>query len=165
MNYEEFFNKVKNLLLAKVDDKSIPYAKHVYGRFSNSFYCPCLQFLTLDALESSEWTNGIRDNSVYVRFSIDMQTKKLEVHTCGHVWISDADKKAYVRDSYLAMHSVCEIAKRNGVKCIRKQSFKTEEECAEKIAKVYNAIMEQVVDYCDGVYPYEKGVKMLKSAK
>ena len=94
-----------------------------------------------------------------------MDTKKIEVRTCGGVYISDADKAAYTRDSYLAMHSVLEIAKRNGVKCIRKQSFKTEEECAEKIAKVYNAIMEQVVDYCDGEYPYKKGVKMLKSAK
>lgn len=164
MNYEEFFNKVISLLLAKIDDKSIPHAKHVYGRFS-TFCCKEIQFVKLDALEQSDWSNGIANNSVFVTFHIDMDAKKLEVHTCGHVWISDADKEAYVRDSYLAMHSVCEIAKRNGVKCIRKQSFKTEEECAEKIAKIYNAIMEQVVDYCDGEYPYKKGVKMLKSAK
>ena len=93
-----------------------------------------------------------------------MDTKKIEVRTCGGVYISDADKAAYTRDSYLAMHSVLEIAKRNGVK-VRKQSFKTEEECVAKIVKIYNAVMEQVVDYCDGIYPYKKGVKMLKSEK
>lgn len=164
MNYEAFFEKVLSLLLAKVENKTIPYAKHVYGKYSNGF-CPCLQFLRVDALEPTDWSNGIKENSVYMTFRVDMDTKKIEVRTCGGVYISDADKKAYVRDSYLAMHSVLEIAKRNGVKCVRKQSFKTEEECAEKIAKVYNAVMEQVVDYCDGEYPYKKGVKMLKSAK
>jgi hypothetical protein len=163
MNYKEFFEKVLSLLLAKVENKTIPYAKHVYGKYSNGF-CPCLQFLRVDALEPTDWSNGIKENSVYMTFRVDMDAKKIEVHTCGCVYISDADKKAYVRDSYLTMHSVLEIAKRNGVK-VRKQSFKTEEECAEKIAKIYNTVMEQVVDYCDGEYPYKKGVKMLKSAK
>ena len=163
MNYKEFFEKVLSLLLAKIDNKSMPYAKHVYGKYSNGF-CPCLQFLRVDALEPTDWSNGIKENSVYVTFRVDMDTKKIEVRTCGGVYISDADKAAYTRDSYLAMHSVLEIAKRNGVK-VRKQSFKTEEECVEKIVKIYNAVMEQVVDYCDGIYPYKKGVKMLKSAK
>lgn len=162
MNYKETLTKIFNLLTEKIENKSIPYAKHVYGRFST--FCEQIQFVKLDALEPTDWENGIADNSVFMNFRIDMDAKKLEVHTCGHVWISDADKAAYTRDSYLAMHSVLEIAKRNGVK-VRKQSFKTEEECVEKIAKIYNAVMEQVVDYCDGVYPYHKGVKMLKSAK
>ena len=47
----------------------------------------------------------------------------------------------------------------------RELTYAVEDPGYQKIAKIYNTVMEQVVDYCDGEYPYKKGVKMLKSAK
>ena len=160
MNHEESFNKIKSLLTLDL----LHHAKAVYGKYEMGL-CPYLNFIRVDALESKDWFNGISQNSVYVTFEIDTLHNKVKILNCGHVYISDADKQAYIRDKYLAMHSMTEIAKRNGVKCIRQQSFKNEEECVQKICKLFNAIMDEVYDYTDGKYPYKKGVKMLKASK
>ena len=122
-----------------------------------------LQYITFDALEEKDWPNNIGNNSVYIIFKVDLIDKKMEIHSCGHVWISSADKEKYSRDKYKAMHSMIEIAKRNGVKPMRKQGFKDAKDFARKAVKAYNDIMEQVLDYTNGIYPYKNGVKALKS--
>lgn len=152
----EFNNMVESLKKAKIS-----HCEAIYGTFEE-FY-PSVQYIRLDALKSENWPNGIKENSVYVTFKVNLIEKKIEIHSCGHVWISDADKELYERDYYMAMHSMTQICKRNGGKVMRKSSYKSVENATEKIIKAYNAIMKEVVDYTEG-YPYKKGVKALKSA-
>ena len=152
----EYNNMVESLKKA-----NISHCEAIYGTFEE-FY-PSVQYIRLDALKTCDWPNGIKENSVYVTFKVNILEKKIEIHSCGHVWISDADKELYERDSYMAMHSMTQICKRNGGKVMRKSSYKSVQNATEKIIKAYNAIMEQVVDYTEG-YPYKKGVKALKSA-
>ena len=152
----EFNNMVESLKKA-----NISHCEVIDGTF-DGFY-PSVQYIRLDALKSEDWPNNIKQNSIYVIFRVDLIEKKIELHSCGHVWISDADKELYAKDKYLAMHSMTEICKRNGGKVMRKSSYKSVENATEKIIKAYNAIMEEVVDYTEG-YPYKQGVKALKSA-
>ena len=152
----EFDNIMQSLKKA-----NIKHCEAVYGNFGE--FCPYVQYITLDALKPENWPNGIKQNSIYVTFKINLLNKKIEIHSSGHVWISKADKELYAKDSYLAMHSMINICKRNGGKVMRKSSYKSVKEVTEKIIKAYNDIMEQVVDYTEG-YPYKEGVKALKSA-
>lgn len=153
---EEFNN-----IISALKNANISRCEGVYGRFTE--FCPYIQFVKLDALKREDWENNIAENSVYVTFKIDLLKKKVEIHSCGHVWISKADKETYPMDYYMAMHSLTKICKRNGVKPMRKSSYKSVDNLVEKIIKAYETIMEQVADYTGG-YPYKEGVKALKSA-
>lgn len=138
-------------------------AKQIKAKFDEKI-APFCQFVKVDALYSEDYPNGIAENSIYVWFKIDFIEKKVKIWRTGSVWISPQDKEKYVRDSYLAMHSMLTIVKRNGGKVMRKSSYKSARHLAKKIAEAYNAIMEQVVDYTGG-YPYKEGIKALKNEK
>ena len=135
------------------------YVKNVFGKFQG--FCPWSQFITIDALNTEDWPNGIAQNSVYVQFAIDFATKKVEIHSTGHIWISDRDKEIYPQYKYLAMHSMLRIAKERKVKGIRKSSFKNAEDLAKKMMLTFTNIMNEVNDYTEG-YPYKKGVKTIR---
>ena len=157
-DWKNEFAEVINLLQSA--NNNITY-KAVYGSFQT--FCAWSQYITLDALNKEDWPNGIKDNSVFVTFKIDLASKKVEIHSSGHVWISKQDKELYAKDSYLAMHSMTEIAKRNGSKVMRKSTYKDAKDLAKRIIKAFEDIMEQVIDYTEG-YPYKEGRKALKTA-
>ena len=152
------FAEVINLLQSA--SNNITY-KTAYGSFQT--FCPWTQYITLDALNKEDWPNGIKENSVFITFKIDLASKKVEINRTGHVWISKQDKELYPKDSYLAMHSMTEIAKRNGSKVMRKSIYKDTKDLAKRIINAFENIMEQVIDYTSG-YPYKEGIKALKTA-
>lgn len=153
---EEFDKMVETIRNANVEN-----CKNVYAKFGG--FCPYIQRITMDALNKSDYPSGIRENSIYVTFVIDLLEKKVEIHSSGHVWISDEDKELYIRDAYLAMHQMTQICKRNGGKVMRKSKYKTSEDAAKKMIKAFTDIMVEVIDYTGG-YPYKKGIKALKTA-
>lgn len=152
------FAEVMNLL--QTASNNITY-KAVYGSFQT--FCAWTQYVTLDALNKKDWPNGIKENSVFVTFKIDLASKKVEISRTGHVWISKQDKELYPKDGYMAMHSMTEIAKRNGGKVMRKSAYKDAKDLAKRIINAFENIMEQVSDYTEG-YPYKEGIKALKTA-
>ena len=152
------FTEVMNLLQSASNNIT---CKAVYGSFQT--FCAWTQYITLDALNKQDWPNGINENSIFVTFKIDLASKKVEINRNGHVWISKQDKELYSRDSYLAMHSMTEITKRNGGKVMRKSTYKDTKDLAKRIINAYRSIMEQVIDYTGG-YPYKEGIKALKTA-
>lgn len=139
----------------------IKFAKRII--IDNGRLCPWLKFIVIDSLDEKDHPHGIADNSVYLSFKVDIIEKKVEIFQSGHVYISKADKELYPRDKYLACHSMLNISKRNGVKPMRKSSYKNEKDLANKVKKAFEAIMEQVNDYTNG-YPYKEGIKALKTA-
>lgn len=155
--WQNEFAEVMNLLQSASDSTY----KAVYGSFQT--FCAWTQYITLDALNKQDWPNGIKQNSVFVTFKIDLASKKAEINRTGHVWISKQDKELYSRDSYLAMHSMAEITKRNGGKVMRKSTYKDAKDLAKRIVNAFEGIMEQVIDYTGG-YPYKEGIKALKTA-
>ena len=156
--WENDFAEVMNLLQSA--SNNITY-KVVYGSFQK--FCAWTQYITIDALNKEDWPNGIKENSVFVTFKIDLANKKVEIHRTGNVWISKQDKELYTRDSYLAMHSMTEITKRNGGKVMRKSTYKDSKDLAKRIINAFEDIMEQVIDYTSA-YPYKEGIKALKTA-
>lgn len=152
------FTKVMNLLQSASNNIT---CKAVYGSFQT--FCAWTQYITLDALNKQDWPNGINENSIFITFKIDLASKKVEINRTGHVWISKQDKELYSKDSYLAMHSMTEITRRNGGKVMRKSTYKDTKDLAKRIINAYESIMEQVIDYTGG-YPYKEGIKALKAA-
>lgn len=157
--WQQEFNEVASLI--KAASHNITY-KAVYGDYKRDF-CPYISFITLDALDKKDWPNNIGQNSIFVTFEIDHIAKKVFIHSNGHVWISEQDKEVYPNDKYLAMHSMTDIAKRNGGKVMRKSSYKDAKDLANKIITAFENIMREVNDYTGG-YPYNKGIKALKAA-
>lgn len=157
--WQQEFNEV--LALIKDASHNITY-KAVYGDF-NKGVCPYINFITLDALNKEDWPNHIGANSVFVTFEVDQIDKKVSIHSNGHVWISDKDKEIYPNDKYLAMHSMTDIAKRNGGKVMRKSYYKDAKDLANKIIIAFENIMKEVNDYTGG-YPYKEGIKALRVA-
>ena len=152
------FTEVMNLLQSASNNIT---CKAVYGSFQT--FCAWTQYITLDALNKQDWPNGIKENSIFVTFKIDFASKKVEINRNGHVWISKQDKELYSKDSYLAMHSMTEITRRNGGKVMRKSTYKDTKDLAKRIINAYESIMQQVIDYTGG-YPYKEGIKALKAA-
>lgn len=157
-SWKNEYAEVMNLLQSAIDKNTY---KAVYGDFYT--FCPWSQYIRLDALNKEDWPNGIKNNSIFVSFEIDLANKKVEINSCGNVWISKQDKELYTRDSYLAMHTMTEITKRNGGKVMRKSTYKDAKNLANRIINAFEGIMEQVIDYTSG-YPYKEGVKALKTA-
>lgn len=154
--WKEEFEEVMNIL----KNSNNALVKTFNGRFNIATWS---QYITLDALNREDWPNGIDRNSIYLIFKIDQITKKVEIHSAGHIWISPQDKELYSRDRYLAMHSMLNVTKRNGGKVMRKSTYKSAQDLADKILKAFDNIMEQVIDYTGG-YPYKEGIKALKTA-
>lgn len=144
-NLQERFNEILSELNAnKVSER-------ILGKFS-SFY-PSTQYITLDALKKEDIPNSIQENSIYICFKIDLLHKKIEVHSCGHVWLSSEEQ----RKTNLAMCSLKQIAIARDVKWFRKQSYKDSTDAAVKMNNFYKNVMAKVNEYTQG-YPYKQGV-------
>lgn len=159
-NIEKWTNEFNTLKENLLNQKSNNIYKEVYGKFQS--FCPYQQYITLDCLNKEDWPSNIAQNSIYLCFLVDFIERKVEIHSSGHVWISDKDKEIYPQYKYLAMHSMTGIAKHNGVKLMRKSKFKSIDDLTGKILNAFNNIMNEVIDYTGG-YPYKKGIKELKN--
>ncbi len=144
-NLQERFNEILNELnVNKVSER-------ILGRFA-SFY-PSVQYITLDALKKEDVPNNIQENSVYICFKLDLLHKKIEIHSCGHVWLSSEEQKK----TNLAMCSLKQIAIARDVKWFRKQSYKDSTDVAVKMNNFYKNVMAKVMEYTQS-YPYKQGI-------
>lgn len=115
-----------------------------------------LLFIKLDALDDKDWSNGIELNSIYFSFVYDEETKKLDLNTNGHVYLSNEDKQTD-KYKYYAMKSIVGVHVDYGGKKFRKTSVKNPDDLVTKISTYVNAVMEDVVKYTGG-YPYKRGL-------
>ena len=115
-----------------------------------------LLFIKLDALDDKDWSNGIDLNSIYFSFVYDEETKKLDLHSNGHVYLSNEDKQTD-KYKYYAMKSIVEVHVDYGGKKFRKTLVKNSDDLITKISTYVNAVMEDVVKYTGG-YPYKRGL-------
>ena len=89
--WNEEFDEVMQILRG---GNVMPLSKGIYGNFDCSL-APYINFITIDALEPKDWTNGIKENSVFITFEINQQNKSIEIFQNGHIYISDKDKTEY----------------------------------------------------------------------
>lgn len=143
-----------NEIMKELKSRNIKYAKRVFGEFEPAF-CKEIQFITIDALNKDDVPNRIQMNSIFITFEIDLALKKVEVHCCGHVYLSEADKKTE-RYKYLCMKSMESVLKDNGGKAFRKCKYKDAKNLCDKMQNYFELIMENVNEYTGG-YPYSKG--------
>lgn len=144
-NLRERFNGISSEL------RNNKVCERILGKFS-SFY-PSVQYITLDALKNEDVPNGIEENSIYICFKIDVLNNKIEVNSCGHVWLSREEQTK----TNLAMCSLKRIAIARGVKWFRRQSYKDSTDAAAKMNSFYKNVMEKVNEYTQG-YPYKQGI-------
>lgn len=142
MTCKEYWNNI----VCELNKKSLPIRSFGFG----DLY-PEVQYVTLDALRPDDWPNGIAENSVYVTFGIDMAMMTVECASCGHIWLTDEDK----RKSYLAMCSIKKAHKAIGKTWMRKSKFKNTEDLAKKIDKFWSSVLE-TLDEVTGGYPYKE---------
>lgn len=115
-----------------------------------------LIFVRLDALDKKDYPNGISMNSVYLTFTANLFTKKVELHSQGHVYLSPKDKESE-KYKYLAMKSMVDVYVDKGGKKFRKQKFADMVDLYNKVATYYKNVMQAVDEYTGG-YPYKEGV-------
>lgn len=140
---------LKDSLLTKCNlIKNVKISKGVLGG--------SLLFIKLDALDDKDWSNGIELNSIYFSFVYDEETKKLDLHSNGHVYLSNEDKQTD-KYKYYAMKSITKVHVDYGGKKFRKTLVKNSDDLITKISTYVNAVMEDVVKYTGG-YPYKRGL-------
>lgn len=142
--YKREFKEITTLLITERPDDCF-----FYGSFGS--FCPYLQFITFDALKKEDWPNNISENSIYIRFSINLKEKSFEAKSSGHIWLSDADSKK----SYLCMCSMKQAHKALGGKWLRKSKFKSAQDLVAKMNKFYTEVMASVTQATGG-YPYKQ---------
>lgn len=145
-----FFNEV----IKELNSRNILFCEQVRARFSD--FCPEIQYITLDALKTSDYPSNIAENSIFVCFKIDMQAKKIEVRETGHVYLSDSDLKTD-KYKYYCMKSMENILKDNGGKTFKKQGYKDVKNLCDKMEKYFIILMEETKKYTGG-YPYKRGI-------
>lgn len=146
--FKEEFDNFLNI----AKEKSTAVA--INGTFRTSC-CPNIQNVTFDALKEEDYPNHIKENSVFLTFSIDYESKKVELMRGGHIRISKEDK-ANDKYKYLVMRGMIEIAKTNyNIPRFRKQTFKSPSDLFNRIESYFRAVMGAVTQYV-GSYPYSK---------
>ena len=150
-----------NQLLDTLNTIKGAHVKQINGKKTEKDFCPYISFVTIDALESKDYPNNIAANSIYVCFEIYHTEKKVEIHSCGHIYISEEDKNNHSQYKYLAMHSMLHLAKVRNVKGLRKSKYKDIADLAQKINSTFENIMAEVEDYTGG-YPYKQGIKPIE---
>lgn len=146
--FKEEFDNFLNI----AKEKSTAVA--INGTFRTSYY-PNIQNVTFDALKEEDYPNHIKENSVFLTFSIDYESKKVELMRGGHIRISKEDK-ANDKYKYLVMRGMIEIAKTNyNIPRFRKQTFKSPSDLFNRIESYFRAVMGAVTQYV-GSYPYGK---------
>jgi hypothetical protein len=146
INLEEIFNQLKNSTSAKGGYMNM-------GKFS-----PSLDqvFLNLDFLDKKDIPNGILLNSIYFSFIVDLINNKVELHHCGHIYLSENDKKID-KYKYLCMKSMEKVYVDMGGKKFRRSNFKDINDLIKKVSEYTNNVMKSVVSYTGG-YPYKRGI-------
>lgn len=139
--YQSEYEKIKVALRAR----TLP-ARGQFGSF-----VPYQQWVRLDALNTTDWPNGIAENSIYISFKIDMKEHKFEVSDCGHIYLSEADQEA----SYLCMCSMRKAVEAMGGKWMRKSAYKDAEDLAKKVRDFWTQAIE-CVKQATGGYPYKQ---------
>lgn len=132
------------------------FVKQVIADTKAYSFCPYMQFVRLDALEEKDYPHNIDINSIYITFKVDYSVNKVEVHSCGHVYLSKKDKESE-RYKYFAMKSMQDILVDNGGKKFRKCKFKDAKDLCEKMLNYFNTVMVEVEKYTEG-YPYKEGI-------
>ncbi|MEG1140919.1 MAG: hypothetical protein RSE41_00410 [Clostridia bacterium] len=115
-------------------------------------YNPSVIYIHLDALELKDVPANIAMNSIYMQFEVDTTNKKIEFKSCGHVYLSPADKET-PEYKYYTMRSIYSLYEKKFRKC----KYKEEDDMVKKISEYYNNVMAAVIEYTGG-YPYEKGI-------
>jgi hypothetical protein len=131
-------------------------ADHILMDKDNGF-CPYIAYVTFDALNPKDYPHNIRDNSIYISFSIDFINRKVEVNHCGNIYLSEYDK-TLPQYKYLCMKSMQDVLTDNGGKKFRKCSYKDMRDLANKMEKYYQQVMKEVKAYTGG-YPYKQGIQ------
>lgn len=139
---KDAYQKASYLKCLKIDKEPVFLSHH-------------LQFIRFDALNEKDYPNGISMNSIFITFKIDHKNKKIELHSCGHVYLNKVDKKTE-KYRYLCMKSIIQVLKDNGGKTFRKQKFKTAQDAANKMIDFFQKVMCEVDTYTGG-YPYKGG--------
>lgn len=148
------WNKTREELVSLCN--SLSKANHVYVSKNGSF-CPYILYARFDALDPKDYPNGIKQNSIFIDFRIDLFTNKVEVNSNGSVWLSPFDK-ASEKYKYFVMKSMESILVDNGGKKFRKSSFKDAKDLFCKMENYYLKVMKEVTDYTGG-YPFKQGIK------
>lgn len=128
--------------------KNNPFIDHISVSGNPDYF-----FVRFDALKKEDYPHNIDRNSIYITFTIDNNKSTIELHSYGHIYLSDEEMKS----SYLCMKSMIDCYKSYGGKKFRKQSFKTMQQAFEKMNDYFKAVMESVEKYTGG-YPYKKGL-------
>lgn len=148
------YKTMHNELMRELQGNNNTNAKQIICNYGS--FCPNLQYIIYDALETKDYPNGISNNSIRIIFALDLKTKKVELHSTGHIWLSPSDK-ATDKYKYLAMISMKNVAENMGVKKFRKQGFKDFADLRKKMETYYNNVMQCVEKYTGG-YPYKQGI-------
>lgn len=149
--YNEVFAKVAKEIKKIASDNK--FVKQVMVDEKPSSFCPYMQFVRLDALNKEDYPHGIDMNSVYICFCVNHKENKVEVHTNGHVDISEKDKQTE-RYKYLCMKSIQQVYVDEGGKKFRKSKFKSEKDLCKKMLDYFDNVMVEVEKYTGG-YPYK----------
>lgn len=150
-NYNEVFAKVANKMEELASGNK--YVKQLIIEQKSSYICPYLQYVRIDALEKKDYPHGIDMNSVYLCFYVDYRDNKVELHSCGHVYLSDSDKQSE-KYKYYVMKSIVNVHVDKGGKKFRKSKFKNETDLCKKMIDYFNVVMKDVNEYTGG-YPYK----------
>ena len=147
------FRKEFNEFLNIAKEKSTAVAIH--GTFRENTFFPNLQNVRFDALKEEDYPYHIKENSVFLTFTIDYDSKKVELMRGGHLRLSKEDKESD-KYKYLAMRGMIEIAKTDyNIPRFRKQTFKSPSDLFNRIESYFRAVMDAVTQYA-GSYPYGK---------
>lgn len=147
---ETTFNEIVKGL--KENLETLPHT-HVSGKFEQRF-CPYIQFVRVDFLDEKDWPHNIAQNSVYITFEIDLQSKKVKVFDNGHIYLTKAD----MDNSYLCMAGLKTICQTLGGKWLRTFSYKDSKAVIKKLTDFSNSTLKHVQTYTNNVYPYKEGV-------
>lgn len=113
------------------------------SEFGFQTFCPYLQFFTLDALKPEQWRHGLKENSTYVQFKVNMKERSIEVSHTGVLEFTEEDKDK----TYLYGTTLNRLYKTIGRKWWRRCSWKTEEQLAQKVGAFWNGVLETLNEY------------------
>lgn len=142
---KEDFETLKKML----EDDGI----YVVGRYREEFiYNDVLvsQYMRLSFLKEKDCPD-IWQNGQYLMFDIDFNTRSIELHSFGHIYLTKADQKK----SYMTMCGYKQIFKYKGIPFFRKTKFKTAEDCYKKLKKFYDTTEKVLKEVTNG-YPYKE---------
>lgn len=117
-----------------------------FGEFGPQWQNVLIRFTRLE-----DCFNGIWQNGMYVKFSVDFKAGTFEVSDYGHIYLTKADTEK----SYLCMCGLKNAWKATGRPWPRKSKFKSEADLAERINKICKTAKDVLNETTEG-YPYNQ---------